>query len=362
MNEIIEKIKELKTKIEKSLPLLNLSEKKVKISELENEMTNSNFWKDQNIAKQKSQELKNLKDELSAWKNLQNELENIDELIDLNDESIQKEITDKYFELEKKYKNLEITLLFKGKYDANNAIITIFAGAGGTESQDWVEMLFRMYSRFFEKMNWQYEIIDESRGEEAGYKSITMIVSGHYVYGYLKAEDGVHRLVRLSPFDADHARHTSFAMVEIYPEIENVEIEIKDTDLRFDFYRASGAGGQHVNTTDSAVRITHIPTGIVSTCQNERSQGQNKETALKYLYAKLTKYYGEKSDEERKKIKGEIKEAAWGNQIRSYVLHPYKMVKDLRSNYETSDTERVLDGEILDFIESVLQMTTYYQK
>ncbi len=356
MSEVVEKIKELKSKINNILPLLNLDELKTKVNTLETDMNNSDFWKDQNIAKNKSQELKTYKDQITNWENLIKELDDLSDLIETDNASeLEKEITDKYYELEKKFKNLEIIILFTNKYDPNNAIMTIFAGAGGTESQDWVEMLFRMYARFFEKMNWQFNIIDESRGEETGYKSITMMITGSYSYGYLHSEDGVHRLVRLSPFDSDHARHTSFAMVEIFPEIESTEFEIKENDLRIDFYRASGAGGQHVNTTDSAVRITHIPTGIVTTCQNQRSQGQNKETAMKYLYSKLVKYNQVKSDEERKKIKGEIKEAAWGNQIRSYVLHPYKMIKDLRSDYETSDSERVLNGDILDFIESVLK-------
>lgn len=356
MNEIIEKIKELQSKINNILPLVNLDELKTKVNTLEVDMNNPDFWKDQNLAKNKSQELKNLQTQITNWENLIKELDDLSDLIETDNSSeIEKEITDKYYELERKFKSLEIVILFTNKYDSSNAIMTIFAGAGGTESQDWVEMLFRMYTRFFEKMGWQYEIIDESRGEEAGYKSITMMISGSYAYGYLHSEDGVHRLVRLSPFDSDHARHTSFAMVEIFPEIENTELEIKDGDLRIDFYRASGAGGQHVNTTDSAVRITHIPTGIVATCQNQRSQGQNKETAMKYLYSKIIKYNQVQSDEERKKIKGELKEAAWGNQIRSYVLHPYKMIKDLRSNYETSDSERVLNGDILDFIESVLK-------
>ncbi len=356
MNEVIEKIKELKNKINNILSLLNLDGLKTKVNTLESDMNNPDFWKDQDIAKNKSQELKNLQVQIKNWENLIKELNDLSDLAETdNAQEIEKEVTDKYYELERKFKNLEIVILFTNKYDSSNAIMTIFAGAGGTESQDWVEMLFRMYSRFFEKMNWQYQIIDESRGEEAGYKSITMMITGSYAYGYLHSEDGVHRLVRLSPFDSDHARHTSFAMVEIFPEIESTELEIKESDLRIDFYRASGAGGQHVNTTDSAVRITHIPTGIVTTCQNQRSQGQNKETAMKYLYAKLSKYLQVQSDEERKKIKGEIKEAAWGNQIRSYVLHPYKMIKDLRSDYETSDTERVLNGDILDFIESVLK-------
>lgn len=356
MNETYEKIKELKNKINNILPLLNLDELKNKVNVLEAGMNNPDFWKDQNLAKNKSQELKNLQTQITNWENLIKELDDLSDLIETDNSSeIEKEITDKYYELERKFKSLEIVILFTNKYDSSNAIMTIFAGAGGTESQDWVEMLFRMYTRFFEKMNWQFEIIDESRGEEAGYKSITMMIAGSYAYGYLHCEDGVHRLVRLSPFDSDHARHTSFAMVEIFPEIESTELEIKEGDLRIDFYRASGAGGQHVNTTDSAVRITHIPTGIVVTCQNQRSQGQNKETAMKYLYSKLVKYNQVQSDEERKKIKGEIKEAAWGNQIRSYVLHPYKMVKDLRSDYETSDSERVLNGDILDFIESVLK-------
>lgn len=360
MDEIIEKIKELQKKIENATNFFDIQKVIHEIDIIESNMNQKDFWNDQDNATKQSQKLKNLKDQLESWETLNKDIEYLIEIANIDksekENDLLKEITDKYYELERKFKTNEITLFFQNKYDTSDVIMTIFAGAGGTESQDWVTMLLRMYLRFFEKMNWNAKIIDESRGEEVGYKSVTIEVTGNYVYGYMKVEDGVHRLVRLSPFDGDHARHTSFAMVEIFPEIESTEINIKDDDLKIDVYRASGKGGQGVNTTDSAVRITHLPTGIVVTCQNERSQSQNKEQAMKYLKAKLTKYYEEKSEEERKKIKGELKEAAWGNQIRSYVLHPYKMIKDLRSKYETDNTEKVLDGEILDFIESVLRV------
>ena len=362
MDEIIDKIKELQKRIAEAIKFFDTEKINNEIKTLEFEMNEPGFWEDRTKAKQKSQKLKNLQEQLENWNVLEKETKELLEiaLLDKDDKNVTllKELTEKYCRLEKKFKGLEIILFFKGKYDSNNAIMTIFAGAGGTESQDWVSMLLRMYLRFFEKMKWKAKIIDESKGEEAGYKSVTLGINGNFVYGYLRAEDGVHRLVRLSPFDADHARHTSFAMVEIFPETEDTEIEIKDDDLRIDVFKSSGKGGQGVNTTDSAVRITHLPTGIVATCQNERSQLQNKEQTMKYLKAKLTKYYNEQSEEERKKIQGEIKEATWGNQIRSYVLHPYKMIKDIRSKYETDDTERVLDGDILDFIESVLRIKT----
>ena len=363
MEEILERIKQLKQRFEKLKPFFDLKKYSGEIKEIQNKMSEPNFWSDQNKAKELSRRLKFLENEIQIINSLSKE---IDELLitsgnfDVKNEKLINKTFEKINQIEYQLKNLEIKLLFKGKYDNKNAIMTIFAGAGGTESQDWVEMLLRMYIRFSQIMNWETNIIDENRGEEAGYKTITIEITGEYAYGYLKAEDGVHRLVRLSPFDADHARHTSFAMVNVFPEMEDIEIEIKDDDLKIDTYKSSGAGGQHVNTTDSAVRITHIPSGIVVTCQNQRSQGQNKETAMRYLKSKLAKYYEEKSDEEKKKIKGEIKEAAWGNQIRSYVLHPYKMVKDLRSKYETSDTQRVLDGEILDFIESVLKNNPHF--
>jgi len=362
MDEIIDKIKELQKRIAEAIKFFDIEKIKNNIQSLEKKMNTPGFWDDQNQATQKSQKLKNLKEQLDNWNLINKENKELLEIADLDKEdrnvNLLKEITDKYYQLERKFKKYEISLFFKDKYDDHNALMTIFAGAGGTESQDWVAMLLRMYLRFFEKMNWKTKIIDESKGDEAGYKSVTLEINGNLSYGYLKVEDGVHRLVRLSPFDADHARHTSFAMVEIFPEIEDTEIEIKDEDLRIDTFKSSGKGGQGVNTTDSAVRITHLPTNITVSCQNERSQLQNKEQALKYLKAKLSKYNDEQSEEEHKKIQGEIQEAAWGNQIRSYVLHPYKMIKDLRSKYETDQVDKVLDGNLLKFIESVLRIKT----
>jgi peptide chain release factor 2 len=360
MDEIIDKIKELQKRIAEAIKFFDIEKIKKDIQSLEKEMNEPGFWDDQKNATQKSQKLKNLQEQLDNWTTIDKENKELLEIADLDKEdknvNLLKEITDKYYQLEKKFKKYEITLFFNNKYDNHNAIMTIFAGAGGTESQDWVSMLLRMYLRFFEKMDWKAKIIDQSKGEEVGYKSVTLEINGNFSYGYLKVEDGVHRLVRLSPFDADHARHTSFAMVELFPEIEDTEIEIKDEDLKMDTFKSSGKGGQGVNTTDSAVRITHLPSNIVVSCQNERSQLQNKEQAMKYLKAKLSKYNDEQSEEERKKIQGEIKEAAWGNQIRSYVLHPYKMIKDLRSKYETDQVDKILDGELLNFIESVLKI------
>jgi peptide chain release factor 2 len=251
---------------------------------------------------------------------------------------------------------LELELAFSGGYDSRNAILQIHAGAGGTESQDWAEMLLRMYLRWSERRGYKAEILDESRGEEVGIKNVTIGVSGSYAFGYLKSEHGVHRLVRLSPFDSDHARHTSFVLVEVMPEAEeNVDVKIAAEDLKIDTFRSSGAGGQNVQKVSSAVRITHIPTGIVVTCQTERSQHQNKAIAMRILYSRILEGELEKQAEERAKLKGKRIEAGWGNQIRSYVLHPYKMVKDHRTDYETSNTEAVLNGEIDGFITAYLR-------
>ena len=251
---------------------------------------------------------------------------------------------------------MELELAFSGEYDSRNAILQIHAGAGGTESQDWAEMLLRMYLRWSERRGYKAEILDESRGEEVGIKNVTVGISGEYAFGYLKSEHGVHRLVRLSPFDSDHARHTSFVLVEVMPEAEeNVDVKIAAEDLKIDTFRSSGAGGQNVQKVSSAVRITHLPTGIVVTCQTERSQLQNKAIAIKILYSRILEMELEKQAEERAKLKGKRIEAGWGNQIRSYVLHPYKMVKDNRTDHETSNTEAVLNGELDGFITAFLR-------
>lgn len=246
-------------------------------------------------------------------------------------------------------------MTFKEEIEKNNAYLSIHPGAGGTESQDWAEMLLRMYLRFCENQRWEVQILEIMSGEEAGIKSCTVLIKGDYVYGFLKAEAGVHRLVRISPFDANKRRHTSFAAVDVWPEVdENIEIEIKEADLRIDTFRASGHGGQHINVTDSAVRIVHIPTGIVVSCQNERSQIKNRATAMKILKARLYDLELKKREEEKRKKDAQKKEIAWGSQIRSYVLHPYKLVKDLRTGYETSNAEGVLDGNLMPFIEAYL--------
>lgn len=272
------------------------------------------------------------------------------------DDDMKKEFEDLFLKTTKLLDKQEILTYLSGEFDNNASIFEIHAGAGGTESCDWAMMLARMYTKYFDKKGYSYEVIDEQSGEEVGIKSITYIVKGNYSYGYLKNEKGVHRLVRLSPFDSNNRRHTSFAAVDVIPEFDdNVDVEIKDTDVRIDVYRSSGAGGQGVNTTDSAVRVTHIPTGIVVTCQNERSQIKNKETALKVLKSKL---YGIKLKEQKDKIdsmKSDHSGIEFGSQIRSYVLHPYSMIKDHRTNYETSNVNKVLDGNLDGFIESSLK-------
>ena len=295
---------------------------------------------------------------VQEWRELEKRVNDIAELIPLSaeDESLQQEIQSELDKVAAHLDELEFQLAFSGEYDARNAILTIHAGAGGTESQDWAEMLMRMYLRWAERHNYQTEILDLSPGEEAGVKSVIIAVSGDYVHGYLKSEHGVHRLVRLSPFDADHARHTSFALVEVMPEAEaDVDIKIGPDELKVDTFRSSGPGGQHMQKTSSAVRLTHLPTGLVVISQSERSQHQNKEIALKILQARLLELKLTERDEERARLKGERVAAGWGNQIRSYVLHPYKMVKDHRTDYQTSNTDAVLDGDLDEFITAYLR-------
>lgn len=308
--------------------------------------------------------LKDLKNKLSDWEKLKKEINDLLEIVRLDEEdkdvSLREEIEKKSRELEEKFAKMEFQVLFSGKYDEHNVIMAIHAGAGGVDAMDFAGMLLRMYLRFAEKKGFKARILDESRGAEAGIKSVTLEIKGPCAYGNLKSEYGVHRLVRISPFDAEKMRHTSFALVEVLPEIEEIdekEIIIRPEDLRIDTFLSSGHGGQSVQTTYSAVRIVHLPTKIMVSCQNERSQAQNKETALKILKAKLFQLEEEKQQKEKQKLRGEYKSAEWGNQIRSYVLHPYHMVKDLRTDYEVGDPDKVLNGELDGFIEAYLKST-----
>lgn len=305
-----------------------------------------------------------MKNKLSDWEKLKKEINDLLEIVRLDEEdkdvSLREEIEKKSRELEEKFAKMEFQVLFSGKYDEHNVIMAIHAGAGGVDAMDFAGMLLRMYLRFAEKKGFKARILDESRGAEAGIKSVTLEIKGPCAYGNLKSEYGVHRLVRISPFDAEKMRHTSFALVEVLPEIEEIdekEIIIRPEDLRIDTFLSSGHGGQSVQTTYSAVRIVHLPTKIMVSCQNERSQAQNKETALKILKAKLFQLEEEKQQKEKQKLRGEYKSAEWGNQIRSYVLHPYHMVKDLRTDYEVGDPDKVLNGELDGFIEAYLKST-----
>lgn len=337
-----------------------MAKKEKEIQKLEKETAQPSFWKDTKKAKEVTQKLDSLREQVSLWNGLVKEINEILELAILaekeKDVELEKEIEQRFKSLNKAYAQHEFEVLMSGKYDQNNAIMMIHAGTGGTEAQDWAEILLRMYLRYCEKRGWQTNVVDKTPGQEAGIKSATIKITGPYSYGYLKAEAGIHRLVRISPFDAEHMRHTSFALVEVIPEIEEEkEIEIKPEDIKVDTFRASGAGGQYVQKTSSAVRITHLPTKIVVSCQNERSQYQNKQTALRILRSKLEGLKLQEEEQKKAKLRGEHLEPSWGNQIRSYVLHPYHMVKDLRTEYETSDTEAVLDGKIDGFIEAYLK-------
>lgn len=297
-----------------------------------------------------------LSDELEPWIELRQKLHDALELVSLGDESLRAELELEIEAIEAAIEKREFYAMFSGKYDRNNALLAIHAGAGGTDSQDWAEMLERMYLRWAERNGYQTDILDRSIGEEAGIKSVTISVEGKYAYGYLRSEKGVHRLVRLSPFDASHRRHTSFALVEVLPQVEDdKEIEINPNDLRIDTFRSAGAGGQNVQKNDTAVRITHLPTGIVVTCQNERSQVQNRENAMRVLRSRLLELKQREQEEQMAQLRGEFQKVEWGSQIRSYVLHPYQMVKDHRTGYETSNTTAVLDGELNGFMEAYLR-------
>ena len=330
-----------------------------RVDEFERLMHDSKFWDNQQEAQRITKEKSHLEKEITKWRNAERALEDLEVLVELSEEegkgALNNEIKDEIRNLNSAFERLEVEILLSGEMDLNNAIVSIHPGAGGTESQDWAQMLFRLYTRWAERHGYKVEILDFQPGEEAGIKDVTFNVMGDYAYGYLRAESGVHRLVRISPFDANKRRHTSFASVFVYPEIDDdITVEISEDDLRIDTYRASGAGGQHVNKTSSAVRITHIPTNIVVQCQNERSQHKNKSTAMKILRAKLYEVKRLEQEKKREGYTSEKKDIAWGSQIRSYVLQPYQMVKDHRTNLEAGNVTAVLDGDIDKFIEAYL--------
>lgn len=329
-------------------------------------MTAPNFWDDNDAAQKVISELNALKESVTRIQELESQAEDIQVMMDLvaeeNDLTLVSDINEGVEKLGEDLANFELQLLLNHPYDKRNAILELHPGAGGTESQDWAAMLLRMYTRWAEGHGYKVETLDYLPGEEAGIKSVTLLIKGHNAYGYLKAEKGVHRLVRISPFDASGRRHTSFASCDVVPEIDDdVTIEIRPDDLKIDTYRASGAGGQHINTTDSAVRITHIPTGVVVSCQSERSQIQNREHAMKMLKSKLYEKKIQEQEEEAAKIRGEQKDIAWGSQIRSYVFHPYSMVKDHRTGVETANVQAVMDGEVDPFIDGYLRQQMNHQ-
>ena len=330
------------------------------LANLENQTNQAEFWSDSKNSSKILKRITELKNKVSQFKKVKTDLDNLIEIKNLllqeSDADLEKELETGINTLETELEKLETSTLLSGKYDISNAIITLHPGAGGTEAQDWVEMLYRMYTRWASANGYKVEELDYLAGEEAGIKSVTFLVSGDYAYGYLKGEQGVHRLVRISPFDAGGRRHTSFASVEVLPEItEDIEIDINPDDLKVDTYRASGAGGQHINKTSSAVRITHTPTGIVVACQTERSQIQNRETAMKMLKSKLLHIKEQEHKETIDELKGIQMDIAWGSQIRSYVFCPYTMVKDHRTNYEVGNIQAVMDGDLNGFIESYLR-------
>jgi len=324
-------------------------------------MADPGFWEDRTRATAWSQRLEHSRSLLARYAEITEEAEEIELLhqmaVETEDDEEMAVLADRLTALERRVRQFRVELTFSGEYDAGDCYLSINAGAGGTDSQDWAEMILRMYGRFCERMRFKAALLEVSPGETAGIRSATLEVKGRYAYGNLKSEKGVHRLVRLSPFDSAHRRHTSFAAVTVVPVVEEAVLHLDPKELRIDTYRASGAGGQHVNVTDSAVRITHLPTGVVVSCQNERSQHQNKETAMRILRSRLNELLRQQQAEKLEELQGELKDIEWGSQIRSYVLHPYQMVKDHRTEHETGNVQAVLDGDLSDFVEAFLEQT-----
>ncbi len=362
MKEYLDKLTELQEKIAQAMQIIDVEKKTAHMHALEVQMQEPTFWDNAQEAQEVSQQHAGLSQEVSQWSALQEEVGSLIAFINESSEddvhTLKDDVAKQYHDIVTRFEKFEFQVLLSAEHDRSNAIVAIHAGAGGTEAQDWAQMLLRMYSRYVEAHDWKMKIISESRGNEAGIKSVVVHVHGDYAYGYLKSEHGVHRLVRISPFDAEKMRHTSFALVEVLPELtEHTTVEIDPKDLRIDTYMSGGHGGQSVNTTYSAVRIVHEPTGITVTCQNERSQTQNKETAMKILRSRLHQLQQQQLQEEKEMLRGEYQSAQWGNQARSYVLHPYQLVKDHRTEYETADTQAVLDGKLDQFVEHYLKWT-----
>ncbi|MCF6410164.1 peptide chain release factor 2 [Pseudalkalibacillus salsuginis] len=358
--EIKQELSAMEKRLQDFRGSLDLDHKEARIAELEEQMTAGDFWDDQNNAQTVITEVNGLKSVVNEFNELNETFENLEVSYELvkeeEDEDLRTELEHELKELSKQLSEFELTLLLSEPHDKNNALLELHPGAGGTESQDWASMLLRMYTRWSEDKGFKVETVDYLPGDEAGVKSVTLNIKGHNAYGYLKTEKGVHRLVRISPFDSSGRRHTSFVSCEVMPELsDDIEIDIKPDEIKVDTYRASGAGGQHVNTTDSAVRITHVPTNTVVSCQTERSQIKNRERAMKMLKAKLYQRRIEEQQAELNEIRGEQKEIGWGSQIRSYVFHPYSMAKDHRTNVEIGNIQAVMDGEIDPFIDAYLR-------
>ncbi len=356
MVELKGRIEELKERFAGIKRVLGIGDLRKELEGIDRTMSSQGFWEDQERAKEIIRRRKWLEETLESVEDIEKRLKDVEELSETTEEEILSMLNEEIEEIETRLRKLEMKTYLSGEMDSRNAYLTIQAGAGGTEACDWAEMLLRMYRRWAERKGYEIEVVDITPDDVAGIKSVTLLVKGPYAYGYLKGEQGVHRLVRISPFDANARRHTSFAAVSVMPQIdEDINVEIRDEDLKIETFRASGAGGQYVNKTDTAVRITHLPTGIVVSCQQERSQFQNRRKALELLRAKLYQLEQEKLERKKRELEGEKTDIGWGHQIRSYVFHPYRMVKDLRTGYETGNVDAVMDGEIDSFIESYLR-------